>query len=160
MHRQRWKSFCESTWTSAWFFLARTGALQGSLETELTKLTTSVSWLLGCNLDEEIDPTPDLLCTSGFGELWAAHALVHTILQVCAALFSARVGLQSPLAADSCGLLGLPSLTQHHKCFITEQFFHLSLSGITEDFVNHLNSANNCLISVKEFTDFPQVRVG
>ncbi|KAF2979241.1 hypothetical protein EK904_004266 [Melospiza melodia maxima] len=56
------------------------GVLQGPLETELTKFTTSVSWLLGCDLDEEIDPMPELLCTSGFGELWAAHALVHTML--------------------------------------------------------------------------------
>lgn len=78
---------------------------------------------------------PDPLCTSGFGELWAALALAHTVLQVCAALFCARIGLRSPFAADSCGLLGLPSLTQHHECLIIYLNSSFTfLLGITEDF--------------------------
>lgn len=66
------------------------GVLLGPLETGLTKFITLVSWLLGCDLNEEIDPMPDPVYTPGFGELWAALALAHTMLQVCAALFCTR----------------------------------------------------------------------
>lgn len=103
----------ESTWTSACLFPARAGngVLLGPLETGLAKFTVLVSWLLGHDLNEEIDPLPDPVCTCRYGEPWAALALAHTMLQVCAALFCTRVGLQSLIAADRCGLLGLPSLT-------------------------------------------------
>lgn len=108
---QRWKSGYESTWTSAWFFSWRGGVLPDSLETRLTKFTASVSWLLGCDLDES-DPMPEPLCTSGLDELWA-----HTMLQVCCSPLC-KGWTPVPFAADSCCPLGLPSLTQHHKCFI------------------------------------------
>lgn len=136
-------------WTSAWSSPVRAGILLGLLGTELTVFTNSLSWLLGCDLDKQIWPH---VCSSPYLQLWWAmgspppgsqHAPdVHRYL-----LWKGPVGLWSPFALDSCGLLWLPSLTQHHKCliiYLNSSSFTLLLLGITEDFFNHLNSANNC----------------
>lgn len=92
-------------------FSCKRWCLLDPLETRLTECTTSISWLLGRGLDES-DPMPEPLYTSGLDELWA-----HTMLQVCCSPLC-KGWTPVPFAADRCCLLGLPSLTQHHKCFI------------------------------------------
>lgn len=107
------------------------GVLLGPLETGLTKFITLVSWLLGRDLNEEIDPMPDPVYTPGFGELWAALALGLTPCSRCVLLSSVQERFQSPFATDSCDLLGLPSLTQHHKCFII--YFNSSFTSLFQE---------------------------
>lgn len=143
MHRQRWKSFCESTWTSAWLFPARAGVLQGPLESELT------------------NQQPWYLCY--WGVIWMRRLTPCLILSVPLDLVSCGQPMPGFTPCSRCVLLSFvqglhssPHLLQTAVVSwgfplwpntIIEQFFHLSLLGITEDFVNHLNSVNNCLIS-------------
>lgn len=111
MHRQRVKVRLGEHMNFCLIFSCKRWCLLDPLETRLTKCTTSISWLLGRGLDES-DPMPEPLYTSGLDELWA-----HTMLQVCCSPLC-KGWTPVPFAADRCCLLGLPSLTQHHKCFI------------------------------------------
>ena len=139
----------KNTWSSAFSSSAGAGVLPGVLWTGLTQFRNSLSWLLECDLDEEIWP-----CVRSFPYLWLWWAVGSSLPGSQQApdahrylLWKGPVGLWSPFASDSCGLLWLPSLTQYHKCliiYLNSSSFTLLFWELHRICVNHLSSANNC----------------